>query len=383
MPTLPITAYELLGTNALFDVEGNAVLSTYNMYQNVGVATATINKLATAGVPLAQSFTTGTVLAGSVNPALINYVLVPYPAAVYPMNESTNTGVTNLTDLINTTPGQFVLFGWSQGAIVTSDVYDQIRTGSLTSRISDFLGGVTFGNPRRQKGHTFPLCSDPGGCGDLYPNLLANTETKWFDFADPSDPLTTIDPTTVEGQVSIEIMAIVNDGPNVSDATLSELVSNPIGTIFGVFSGVWDFISGALGPHVDYGSTTPLAPADTRNCAVIAIDYFHSLALGWNAATVPPVATAVSGAKATVAVSVPTQSGTYTYSVQQYDVTTKTLTAATLSGSPSVSGGTVTVTVTGLTAGHKYTFAVVLGTTYTDPDVTPTSMASNQITATS
>jgi hypothetical protein len=84
---------------------------------------------------------------------------------------------------------------------------------------------------------------------------------------------------------------------------------------------------------------------------------------GWTAASGAPeedsatvTATAIAGAKATVAFPVPAgPDGPFTYSLQQ-KAGSGALVASTLLGSPSVSGGTVTLTATTLTVGTSYTF---------------------------
>jgi predicted alpha/beta hydrolase family esterase len=58
--------------------------------------------------------------------------------------------VGNLTNLITATPGPFILVGYGLGAMVISEVYEEIATGSLKPRVNDFLFGFSFGNPRRK-----------------------------------------------------------------------------------------------------------------------------------------------------------------------------------------------------------------------------------------
>lgn len=381
----PITAYEVVGTNALIDVDDTGYPSLYGMYQNVGLVTALFNGLASLDQPFGEGFQTGSYMESALNPALCTYTIVPYPAAFIPMQSSINSGVTSLTSMINATAGKFVMWGWSQGAVVTSSVYNEIRSGSLSSRNSDFLGGATFGNPVRQQGHTFPLCTDPGGEGIFYDYpLLSGTETRWFDFANPGDTACANDQTTETGQLNTAIADLCFlETFNGDQAALSDLLGQPIWTVVQGFQDLIGIFSTMInGPHMTYGQTTPLAPADTRTCAEIAVDYMHSLALGWDAATVAPTATTLSGHEATATVAVPTLSGTYTYTVNQYNATTQTASSSTLVGSPSISGGNAAMTVSGLTAGDSYTFSVTLGTTYSSPSANPTSMMSNSITAT-
>ncbi|GAS92689.1 hypothetical protein [Mycolicibacterium brisbanense] len=108
---------------------------------------------------------------------------------------------------------------------------------------------------------------------------------------------------------------------------------------------------------------------------------------GWRAAGDPPVfsaapvASPVTGLKATIVI--PVAAGTAftspTYSVTQYAGGLLTGTAATLQGSPSISGGNVTLTVTGLTASTAYVFTV---TAVGAGSVSATSLPSAPITST-
>ncbi|TDH57549.1 Ig-like domain repeat protein [Mycobacterium eburneum] len=94
-----------------------------------------------------------------------------------------------------------------------------------------------------------------------------------------------------------------------------------------------------------------------------------------------PVAAAVTGSKATLTFAVPS-GGTapLTYTVAQQVGGTGAFTASTLSGSPNVSNGNVTLTVSGLTSGTAYVFQV----TVTDANSkAATSASSNSVTATS
>ena len=97
----------------------------------------------------------------------------------------------------------------------------------------------------------------------------------------------------------------------------------------------------------------------------------------WPIPQTAPVATAVTGAKATVALAVPTGPGTtFTYEVIQTLNGVPTL--STLVGSPTGSP-TVTITVGSLTIGSNYTFNVIATPTNGIPSVQ--SMTSNSITA--
>jgi hypothetical protein len=113
---------------------------------------------------------------------------VGYPAQAFPMRPSYMAGVTEMlrqTDLHNCTHNTWGFAGYSQGAIVASIILQRVLTGDLQQYKSTFIGGVTFGNPMREKGHTCPGGTDPGGSGIVLPNLVNTPDTVW-DFASGS-----------------------------------------------------------------------------------------------------------------------------------------------------------------------------------------------------
>lgn len=94
-----------------------------------------------------------------------------------------------------------------------------------------------------------------------------------------------------------------------------------------------------------------------------------------------PLATAVTGLKASLAFTTPAGPKTpITYTAQQQLTSGGSWTASTLSGSPSVSGSTTTITVSGLTASTAYNAFKVIATD-ANSDVF-TSAPSNAITST-
>lgn len=98
----------------------------------------------------------------------------------------------------------------------------------------------------------------------------------------------------------------------------------------------------------------------------------------WASPQTAPVATAETGAKATILLAQPTSPNTpFTYAVTQ--TTGGTSSAATLVGDPAVSGDNVTLTVSGLTASDSYTFTVAA--TGANGTVSAASEPSNSITA--
>lgn len=124
------------------------------------------------------------------------------------MGASIDDGVSKvMAKIIALPPGApFAIGGYSQGAAVMSSIYNEIRSGSLASRASSFLGGVMFGNPRRQVdfrgevGGTWSGAwdvpgSNTGGHGSFpatgpWARLSGCEGTKWIEFAAPNDIIT-------------------------------------------------------------------------------------------------------------------------------------------------------------------------------------------------
>lgn len=121
------------------------------------------------------------------------------------MGSSINDGVNKVRAQINAMPPgtPFALGGYSQGAAVMSTIYNDLRTGSLTSRYPNFLGGVMFGNPRRQINYRGEIGgswsgswdipgSNSGGHGSFpasgpYGRLTNCDDTEWIEFTAPND----------------------------------------------------------------------------------------------------------------------------------------------------------------------------------------------------
>lgn len=146
---------------------------------------------------------------------------IAYPASALGMGPSITYGIDQTVNLIKKLPSgkPFAIGGYSQGAAVMSGVYNEIRNanGRLYSRRNDFLGGVAFGNPRRQlnyrgdptvsgtwsgtwdathpNGYRWYLDPTPnvtGGHGSFsstgtYARLTNCDTTKWQEFTAPGD----------------------------------------------------------------------------------------------------------------------------------------------------------------------------------------------------
>jgi hypothetical protein len=144
-----------------------------------------------------------------VNRDLWDVQRITYPAATVAMGVSITTGATTVINKIKALPAgtPFALGGFSQGAAVMASVVSELQTGSLTSRYSQLLGGVTFGNPRRKTNWRGPIggtwsgawdvpLSTTGGHGSFpttgYWPRMTNPPDTWVDFAAPGDIFTSV-----------------------------------------------------------------------------------------------------------------------------------------------------------------------------------------------
>ncbi|MCG7607066.1 PE-PPE domain-containing protein [Mycobacterium sp. CnD-18-1] len=114
---------------------------------------------------------------------------IGYPAAMFPMGPSVNEGIDELVRQmaihLDGNDLNFILIGYSQGALVTSKVLQRMMGGDLARYLDRCIAGVTFGNPCRERGHYVGV-NNPGGQG-LDPNPLKNTPTWWYDYATVGD----------------------------------------------------------------------------------------------------------------------------------------------------------------------------------------------------
>jgi hypothetical protein len=224
-------------------------------------------------------------LANALNPDRFTWQQVGYPGWVYPMETSINTGVSMMADLITSTTTDFVLVGISQGADVISNVYDELRTGALTAYRSRLRAGVTFGNPRRQAGHTFPGCADPGGAG-INSDQLTKTEPLWWDFANPADPAACAGNATTGGPavgaVLNNIWDYLNQTADPTPSGLTSFIENLGVDLQAGLAAVSEIITQVFipsGAHNAYWTTSqPLAPSNTTVASQLAINHINSLA---------------------------------------------------------------------------------------------------------
>ena len=221
---------------------------------------------------------------------------IAYPASIWPMNASIATGVALTKAAINALPSgtPFCLGGYSQGAAVMSDVYDALRTGDMTSKLSQFKGGVMFGNPRRQQNFLAPGLTWSGAAGQagtttggsgIFPTRLASCEAgKWLEFVNYNEVITSI-------------------GTDAAGAGLRSLVgfltglSDPITAIQGALTTDWTAglnlagLVGSLG-HMAYPTSAPMtsltAVTGTKTSYELALDFLATVATAASAGPILP-----------------------------------------------------------------------------------------------
>lgn len=223
-------------------------------------------------------------LANQLDLKSFRYVAAPYSLDTYPPATAISAAVTTLEGLINTTGGPFILVGYGLGAHIISDVYDDLRTGSMTAQLNNFLGGFAFGNPRRQAGITFPNCPEISGEGLDANNLLANCGSNWWEFAIPGDIAATNDPTTNQGaqlaqvfehlltsftgDIVATITAMIGAALNLPSAQL--LIQQQLDLFYGPYD--------SNAPHFQYDSYRPV-PGDARSAVGIAMGQIASMSV--------------------------------------------------------------------------------------------------------
>lgn len=120
-------------------------------------------------------------------------ITIDYPASMLEAQYSHNVGKANLIAAINARPGPFAMAGMSQGAGVISDVYNELRSGSLVDRRADFIRGLAAGNPWREEGTTIPGGMVQPGHGMAGTNLVGTEPSIWWELAAQNDIVCTND----------------------------------------------------------------------------------------------------------------------------------------------------------------------------------------------
>lgn len=194
-----------------FNIKNNLVVQVFGdvplnalppSAQSAAVLTAPDGRTVTwDGDPLADPFP------NLLDPTVWSAEKIPYPASALGIGASIDRGIAMTVKKINDLPlgTPFALGGYSQGAAVMSGVYNEIRfsSGDLYNRRNDFMGGVMFGNPRRQVNYRGEIGgtwsgawdvanSTTGGHGSFpavgsYARLISCEANKWIEFTAPDD----------------------------------------------------------------------------------------------------------------------------------------------------------------------------------------------------
>jgi hypothetical protein len=180
---------------------------------------------------------------------------------------------------------------YSMGALVGMGILDRVLHGDLGRFKNTFIGGATFGNPRRQKGHTFPGCTWSSGEGIATPTDHDIPDTVWEMAADKhmpgsgGDDLYTKMADDENDQTSRNMRAvwdIVNKGNplNLAGAVL-KLLAHPgfqggYDAAIAAFKALDFFVVKQTGPHVRYQFTLPIEN-DPRDCWEIARGHMADL----------------------------------------------------------------------------------------------------------
>lgn len=177
---------------------------------------------------------------------------------------------------------------YSMGALVGMNVVDRVLHGDLGRFKATYLGGSTFGNPRRQEGHTFPGCMNSDGMGIAQPNDHDMPDNHW-DFAASKDMpgsggddlYTKIGIPSEDAQTQKNMRAvwdIVNKGNPLSlAAAILLLIAHPsfhggYDAAVAAFHALNFFVVKGTGPHVKYQLTLPIAN-DSRDCWELAREH--------------------------------------------------------------------------------------------------------------
>lgn len=226
---------------------------------------------------------------------------IGYNTAPFPMNRGVQDGINEFIRQLDMPRGQKGLncttlpwggIFYSMGALVGMGVLDRVLHGDLGRFKNTYMGSVAFGNPRRQKDHTFPGCINSEGEGIATPTDHDLPEAHWDFAADKSMPgaggddlYTKIGTPDEDEHVQANMRAvwdIINKGNPMSLAVaILKLLANPnfhggYDAAKAAFSALDFFVLKATGPHVRYQFTLPRAN-DPRDCWELARAYCADL----------------------------------------------------------------------------------------------------------
>lgn len=231
---------------------------------------------------------------GNLDWTRVEWVNIPYPGTNQFVQDSIDEGAASVAAQINLTPGKFVLAGGSQGANVISQVYDELRSGSLTGRNSDLVLGVAMSNPRRQQGRGWPggpvYCTS--GRGLVEPNLTG-TETRWWEWSVSAGTYPANDSTTGVTYQYGDIAGCCPDTPAgdaAREAYAIALAGSPTAAQQSTYRSAYQAINNGTGPAHSQSPMVVqplLSEGDHRTFLQIVMDQVDTL----SGSVTPPAAT--------------------------------------------------------------------------------------------
>lgn len=226
---------------------------------------------------------------------------VGYNTAPFPMQNGVKDGIAKFVQELErprpefggrnceSIPWTYVFY--SMGALVGCAVLARVFFGDLQRFKRTYLGGSTFGNPRRQLNHAHPGCSHPSGEGISTPTDANMPVEHWDMVADKKMPGSNGDDLYTkmaddENELTTKNMRavwdIVNKGNplNLAAAVLMLLAkpsfSGGYAAAVAAFKALDFFVVKQTGPHVRYQFTIPIQ-GDPRDCWRIALDHVLDL----------------------------------------------------------------------------------------------------------
>lgn len=185
---------------------------------------------------------------------------VGYNSGAFPLGIGRDSGIAEVRRLLNSVypTRRFAFAGFSLGAIVVDDVYDQIRDGDLQHRQDDFLGAVTWGNPRRPQGNWAGGGADPGGAGIAGPGNLKDLPPNFLCYANTGDIYTCCPVGPVGDDMTLVYNIIMTNwnGSLLSIITeAQELLSKPFDAVASIVMACVNgivFAAQQQAPHLQY-----------------------------------------------------------------------------------------------------------------------------------
>lgn len=217
--------------------------------------------------------------------------------AIYPLNSSVHQGTAYLAKKILNTPGKFVLVGTSQGAMISSKIFQAMTTGPMQGRLADCLGVFNYGNPLRQSGTAFPGATSVATGHGIAPanQRLTNTSSIVWEFANQGDPVC-CNGDDANSQIKEDVFEALQSRWRGLIASLGSglLFIEEVIALFSPKPGE-GLLAGMAVYHNEYGKWKPIS-GDNRTDMQIAIDYLNSIAGprfradGWSTVLSPPAA---------------------------------------------------------------------------------------------